>query len=40
MYSSVHGRCIEAELTGTVYLSNMNKIYVLCRMCLENLEGT
>lgn len=40
MYSSGYGRCTEADLTGTVYLSNMNKIYVLkyalCLICLEN----
>lgn len=39
MYSSVHGRRTEAELTGRVYLSNMNKKYVLkdvlCLMYLE-----
>lgn len=40
MYSSGYGRCTEADLTGTVYLGNMNKIYVLkyalCLICLEN----
>lgn len=42
MYSSRYGRCTEADLTGTVYLSKMNKIYVLkhvlCLICLENLR--
>lgn len=42
MYSPRYGRCREADLTGAVYLSNMNKIYflkhVLCLICLENLR--
>lgn len=38
MYSSGYGRCTEADLTGTLYLSNMNKIYVLkYALCLRNL---
>lgn len=40
MYSSGYGRCIEAYLTGRVYLNNMYKIcilkYALCLICLEN----
>lgn len=43
MYSSGYGRCIEAYLTGRVYLSNMNKNcilkYALCLICLENFRA-
>lgn len=34
-----YGRCTEADLTGTLYLSNMKKVvlkYALCLICLEN----